>query len=137
MAAAWSEESTTRSVLVPGVWWMTSDQKAWCSMNRPTLDQVREWLVDLATAQPTCEQCTRRNCLQYGQLTPEWEMDALRHEFVRRCSRCATSKAYPWAASLDPARVADWLAANAEPGYEIDLDRMHRECADRGGFSFL
>jgi len=110
-------------------------------MTRPTLDRVREWLTKLTSERPVCSRCEYRTDLEAymsGWEGTGWEpFDICTCVYVRRCSRCANSKAYPWAASLDPACVADWLAANVEPGYEIDLDRMHRECADRGGFSFL
>ena len=106
-------------------------------MTAPTLSKVREWLRDLASEHPDCERCERREFLTPGELAnSEWRMDPCRMEFVRRCAKCAGTLLYPWASTLDAHRVQAWLRANLRDGGRIDLDKLRRECADRGGFSF-
>lgn len=107
-------------------------------MSTPPLDKIREWLADIAAERPTCEQCTRRRCITYSECdSGQWFLDPLRCEYLRHCSTCASRLAYPWASTLDVHRVQAWLRDNLQEGCRIDLDKLRRDCADRGGFSFL
>lgn len=108
-------------------------------MDRFTPEWTRAWLRDLAACRPTCGSCETLPFSAFSSRPDPstWDVDWFRDTYTRRCADCRQRFSYPWAASLDPERVADWLDRNAEQNVKIDLELLRRECADRGGLRFL
>lgn len=89
------------------------------------------WARHLMTLEMRCGETLEKFMAAQG-----YEADLLRDCFTRRCSKCKTSKEYPWANRLDAKRVVEFVNAVRMVGYTFAVLEKTIE-TPRGGLEFL
>lgn len=118
-------------------------------MSEPTLEDAKELIERLKAFRQECGECARisydtlfrvqSGCpgqlpglsellheATKGYLEREgWEQIPHARSFIKRCEKCANSRAYPWADRLDTEKVLAFMVANKDRG-PFFLDELEK-----------